>query len=92
MIMNVLSWVVFGLIAGVLAKFVGKETGNAGPAGMIGTIVLGIIGAAVGGFVSSRLFGWDVNTFSIAGLAVAVAGAVLLLFIYHMIMSSRRTA
>jgi uncharacterized membrane protein YeaQ/YmgE (transglycosylase-associated protein family) len=45
----------------------------------------------IGGFVASQLFNWDINTFSIAGFCVAVAGALLLLFLYRLVMSTRRT-
>jgi uncharacterized membrane protein YeaQ/YmgE (transglycosylase-associated protein family) len=90
MVMNILMWIVFGLIAGVVAKFVGKEKERLDPAGLAGTAVLGIVGAVVGGYLSSLLFGWDANTFSILGLVVAVAGALLVLFLYHMLMGARR--
>jgi uncharacterized membrane protein YeaQ/YmgE (transglycosylase-associated protein family) len=88
MILNILLWCVFGLIAGVVARYIGKKGERSDPAGIVLTIVLGIAGALVGGWLSSALFQWDVNTFSIAGFAVAVAGALLLLFIYHLIARS----
>jgi uncharacterized membrane protein YeaQ/YmgE (transglycosylase-associated protein family) len=59
-------------------------------AGLVTTIVLGIAGALVGGFLSTTLFGWDIGTFSIAGFAVAVAGALLLLFLYHLLFRGAR--
>jgi uncharacterized membrane protein YeaQ/YmgE (transglycosylase-associated protein family) len=90
MVVNVLLWAVFGLIAGIAAKFVTGRAERTDPAGILLTIALGIAGAIVGGFVSSRVFGWDLNTFSIAGFAVAVAGAVLLLFLYGLFQSARR--
>jgi uncharacterized membrane protein YeaQ/YmgE (transglycosylase-associated protein family) len=91
MVLNILLWAVFGLIAGAVAKFIGKAPERTDPAGVILTIVLGIAGAVVGGFVSSQLFGWDINSFSIAGFAVAVGGALLLLFLYRVVMAARRT-
>jgi uncharacterized membrane protein YeaQ/YmgE (transglycosylase-associated protein family) len=90
MLMNILAWIVFGLIAGVVARFLGKERERTDPAGILGAIALGIAGAVVGGYLSSLLLGWDVSGFSLAGLAVAVAGALLLLFIYHWVMAARR--
>jgi uncharacterized membrane protein YeaQ/YmgE (transglycosylase-associated protein family) len=90
MSMNILAWVVFGVIAGVAARFIGNDRTKVDPAGMLGTALLGIAGAVIGGYLSSLLLGWDVNTFSIAGLAVAVAGSLLLLFLYHAVMRSRR--
>jgi uncharacterized membrane protein YeaQ/YmgE (transglycosylase-associated protein family) len=50
----------------------------ANPAGFITTIVLGIIGAVVGGYVSSQLFGWNVIGFNLPSIAVAVGGALAL--------------
>jgi uncharacterized membrane protein YeaQ/YmgE (transglycosylase-associated protein family) len=90
MVMNIFLWIVFGLIAGVVAKFIGKGSQPVDPAGLVGTGVLGIVGAVVGGYLSSLLFGWDVNAFSIPGLVVAVVGALLVLFLYHLLMGTRR--
>jgi uncharacterized membrane protein YeaQ/YmgE (transglycosylase-associated protein family) len=91
MIVNILLWAAFGLVAGIVAKFIGKEPERSNPAGILLTIVLGIAGAIVGGYVSTQVFGWDVATFSLGGFAVAVAGALLLLFLYHLIRSTRST-
>jgi uncharacterized membrane protein YeaQ/YmgE (transglycosylase-associated protein family) len=91
MVMNILLWIVFGLIAGVVAKFLVQGRERVDPAGMLGTAVLGIAGAVLGGYLSSRLFGWDVSGFSLAGLVVAVVGALLLLFLYHLATGARRT-
>ena len=88
MILNVLLWAAFGLLAGIVAKFIGKQPERSDPTGILLTIALGIAGALVGGFVSTQVFGWDVATFSVAGFAVAVAGALLLLFLYHLVRSA----
>jgi uncharacterized membrane protein YeaQ/YmgE (transglycosylase-associated protein family) len=90
MVMNILMWIVFGLIAGVVAKFFGKGRQQVDPAGLVGTGLLGIVGAVVGGYLSSLLFGWDVNAFSIPGLVVAVVGALVVLFLYHLVMGAGR--
>jgi uncharacterized membrane protein YeaQ/YmgE (transglycosylase-associated protein family) len=90
MVVNLLLWALFGLIAGVVAKFIGKRPERTDPVGLLTTILLGIAGAVVGGWLSSVLFGWDVNSFSIAGFAVAVVGALILLFLYGLLMSTRR--
>jgi uncharacterized membrane protein YeaQ/YmgE (transglycosylase-associated protein family) len=89
MIVNILLWALFGLLAGVVAKFIGKQPERSDPMGIVYTILLGIAGAVIGGFVASQLFNWDINTFSVAGFAVAVAGALLLLFVYRLVMSAR---
>jgi len=91
MIVNLLVWALFGLLAGVVAKFIGKQPERSDPMGIVFTILLGIAGAVIGGFVASQLFNWDINTFSIAGFVVAVAGALLLLFVYRLVMSARRS-
>jgi len=91
MIVNILVWALFGLLAGVVAKFIGKQPERSDPMGIVFTILLGIAGAVIGGFVASQLFNWDINTFSIAGFVVAVAGALLLLFVYRLVMSARRS-
>jgi uncharacterized membrane protein YeaQ/YmgE (transglycosylase-associated protein family) len=89
MIINILAWALFGLLAGVVAKFIGKQPERSDPMGIVLTIVLGIAGAVVGGFISTNLFGWDVNSFSIQGFLVAVGGALLLLFLYHLVRAAR---
>ena len=80
--MGILSWVVLGLIVGILAKLImpGKD-----PGGMIITIIIGIAGAFVGGFVSSLIGFGSVTGFDFRSILIAVAGAILLLWIYRMI-------
>lgn len=80
--MGILLWVLFGLIAGVIAKFImpGK-----GPGGIVVTIILGILGAVVGGFISTQLGFGDISGFDVRSMAIAVGGAVLLLLIYGMV-------
>jgi uncharacterized membrane protein YeaQ/YmgE (transglycosylase-associated protein family) len=90
MIVNLLLWALFGLAAGIVAKFLTGRSERTDPAGMLLTIVLGIAGALLGGFLSTRLFGWDAETFSLAGFAVAVGGALLLLILYGVFQSARR--
>jgi uncharacterized membrane protein YeaQ/YmgE (transglycosylase-associated protein family) len=73
--MSILAWIVLGLIAGWLAGQVMKGGGY----GLIGDLVLGIIGAIVGGFLTGVLLGRDmVNGFNIESIVVAFIGAVIL--------------
>lgn len=74
--MNILAWIIFGLITGVIANMI-----HIGPAkgGIFGAIVLGIIGAVVGGFIGSTLLGVGVTGFNITSFLVAIGGAVLVL-------------
>ena len=83
--MSIVAWLVLGLIAGFIASRIVNKTG----AGIILDIVLGIVGALVGGFLFS-LFGTEgVTGFNLYSLLVAVVGAIVVLLIYHAI---RRTA
>ncbi|MGB5686298.1 MAG: GlsB/YeaQ/YmgE family stress response membrane protein [Candidatus Electrothrix sp.] len=80
--MGILSWIVMGLIVGVLAKFImpGKD-----PGGLIVTILIGIAGAFVGGFVGS-FFGLGTFTgFNVGSILLAVGGSLLLLALYRFI-------
>jgi len=90
MVVNILLWCLFGLVAGVVAKFLGGERERTDPAGIALAIVLGIAGAVLGGWISSAIFNWDLNTFSILGFVVAVCGALLLLFLYRLVMTAGR--
>ena len=85
--MGILAWIVFGLIAGALAKFIlpGKQGG-----GFILTILLGIVGAIVGGFLGTHLLGFgDVSGFDLRSMAIAVGGALLVLFVYGLVVRGR---
>jgi uncharacterized membrane protein YeaQ/YmgE (transglycosylase-associated protein family) len=78
--MGILSWIIFGLIAGVWAKFFmpGKD-----PGGFIVTILIGIAGAIVGGFIGDLLRFGTVTGFNLRSFFVAIVGAMLLLLIYR---------
>lgn len=82
--MDILTWLIVGLVAGVLAGLV------VGGVGLIGDIIVGIVGAFVGGWIFQKL---GVNT-PFSGLAgtifTAFIGAVVLLFLLHIIMRSRK--
>jgi uncharacterized membrane protein YeaQ/YmgE (transglycosylase-associated protein family) len=90
-LVNILLWAVFGLLAGAVAMFIGKQPERGNPVGIVVTILLGIAGAILGGWLSSALFNWDVNSFSIQGFAVAVVGALLLLFLYRLALGARKS-
>lgn len=76
--MNILAWVVFGLIVGVIANLI--EPGKA-QGGLIGTTIIGILGGLLGGFLGSLIFGVGVTGFDVPSLIVAVIGSVLLIWI-----------
>jgi uncharacterized membrane protein YeaQ/YmgE (transglycosylase-associated protein family) len=84
---GILSWLLFGLIAGVLAKFIMPRQA---PGGILMTIALGIVGAIVGGFLGT-LFGLgDVSGFDLRSFALAVGGAALVLILYPVISKNLR--
>lgn len=89
--MNILAWIVLGLIAGAIAKAVypGHQSG-----GILGTLILGVIGAFVGGSLYNLLttgtLAVSAAGLSIGGVVVAVLGAIIALFIYYAV--SRRSA
>ncbi len=86
--MGILSWIIFGLIAGALAKFIMPGTQGGG---IILTIVLGVVGALVGGFLGSHLLGLgDVSGFDLRSMAIAVGGALVVLAVYGLIVRNRR--
>jgi uncharacterized membrane protein YeaQ/YmgE (transglycosylase-associated protein family) len=79
--MGILAWIIFGLIAGAIAKLLmpGRD-----PGGFIITILIGIAGALVGGFIGSALGFGDVTGFNFGSFVIAVLGAIILLIIYRM--------
>jgi uncharacterized membrane protein YeaQ/YmgE (transglycosylase-associated protein family) len=87
---NFIVWAVFGLLAGIVAKFIGRQPERFDLVGLITTCLLGILGAVVGGWISSMVLNWDPNTISLAGFAVAVGGALLLLLLYRLFMMAVR--
>jgi uncharacterized membrane protein YeaQ/YmgE (transglycosylase-associated protein family) len=82
--MGILMWIVFGLIAGVVAKMImpGKD-----PGGIIVTILIGVGGALLGGMLGTALGFGAVTGFDVRSLMIAIGGAVLLLFGYRMLMT-----
>ena len=78
--MGILAWIVFGLIAGAVAKMLmpGKD-----PGGCIITILIGIAGAVLGGFIGSLLGFGGVSGFDFRSFLIAVGGAILLLWLYR---------
>jgi uncharacterized membrane protein YeaQ/YmgE (transglycosylase-associated protein family) len=84
MLINVFAWIVLGLIAGFIASMLVNKRGE----GMVLDIVLGIVGAIVGGWVFHFFGSAGVTGLNVWSVVVAVLGAVLLLFIWHAIRRS----
>ena len=86
--MGIIAWIVVGLIAGILAKWVmpGPD-----PGGIIVTILIGIAGAIIGGFVVNRLLGGPgVSGVNLSSILVSTLGAIILLAVYRLL--TRRVA
>ena len=85
---GILAWILIGLVAGVLAKI---AMPGPDPGGVLLTIVIGIVGAVIGGFVMENFLGGPgVSGVNLASILVATLGSVILLVVYRAI--TRRTA
>jgi uncharacterized membrane protein YeaQ/YmgE (transglycosylase-associated protein family) len=82
--MGVVGWIIFGLIVGIVAKFLmpGRD-----PGGFVVTAVLGIVGAVLGGYLG-RAMGWY-REGEPAGFIVAVIGAIIVLLLYRLLIGRR---
>ena len=81
--MGILSWIVFGLLAGVIAKYVmpGPDSG-----GIVLTILLGVAGAVVGGFIGAQMGYGSVTGFDVRSLLIAIGGALVLLVGFRLVL------
>ena len=87
--MGILMWILFGLVAGAIAKWLHR---GPDPGGWIVTIIIGILGSFLGGWVMSLITSnpnWLQANWSFAGIISAVLGAVILLALYRMLTSRR---
>ena len=87
--MGIIAWIVLGLIAGAIAKFImpGRD-----PGGIFVTIIIGIVGAVIGGAIGNTLGVGDVTGFNLWSIVLAVVGAMVLLLVYRMVAGRRTTA
>jgi uncharacterized membrane protein YeaQ/YmgE (transglycosylase-associated protein family) len=86
---GILGWIVLGLAAGAIAKLIlpGRQGG-----GWIVTLILGIVGALLGGFIGSAVFGVGLETFwSLQTWLLAIGGAIIVLLIYGLITRGSRS-
>ena len=83
--MGIISWIVLGAIAGFLANMV-----VGGGEGLIATIILGIVGAVVGGYIAAAVFHkGDVTGVNVESIVIAVLGAIVVLFVWRALTGSR---
>lgn len=87
-VMGFIAFLILGLIAGAIAKAIlpGRQGG-----GWIATLLLGVVGAMLGGWLGSMLFGADMNEFwSLESWLLAIGGAIVVLLIYGLIVGGSR--
>lgn len=80
--MGILMWAVFGLVAGAIARML---VPGSGVVGLVVTIMLGVVGSVVGGFIGTQLGFGEVDGFDIRSFLIAIGGAVVLLAGYRML-------
>ncbi|MGG5826198.1 GlsB/YeaQ/YmgE family stress response membrane protein [Aeromonas salmonicida] len=82
--MGFITWIVLGLLVGILAKWImpGRDGG-----GFFMTVLLGVIGAMVGGYVGTLLGLGSVTGFNLSSIAIATMGALIVLFVFNKIRS-----
>lgn len=82
--MGVLSWIVFGLLAGAIAKFI---LPGSDPGGIVVTMLIGVVGGVLGGWISTSFGGSGISGFDLSSFVWAVIGTVILLvgyrFVFH---------
>jgi uncharacterized membrane protein YeaQ/YmgE (transglycosylase-associated protein family) len=83
--MGIIAWIIVGLIAGFIASKIINKSGE----GFLRDVILGIIGAIVGGWIFTALGANGVSGFNLYSIFVAVVGAIVVLVVYHAIFSRR---
>jgi uncharacterized membrane protein YeaQ/YmgE (transglycosylase-associated protein family) len=83
--MSILAWIVLGLISGFIASKIVNKTGE----GILLDIVLGVVGAVVGGWLFSLVGHSGVTGLNIYSFVVAIIGAIVVLFLYHAVVRHR---
>ena len=84
--MSILAWIILGLVAGFIASLMVNRRGGS----LVLDLLLGVVGAFAGGFIFTRLGYAGVSGLNIYSIVVATLGAVVVLFIYHLIEGRRR--
>lgn len=89
--MGILAWILFGLIAGALAKLImpGNDPGGGGFGGIVITVLIGIAGAIIGGFIGTALGFGEVTGFNLSSFLIAIVGAIVLLAIWRAVAGGR---
>ena len=77
--MSIIAWIILGLVAGFIASKIVNRHGE----GIVWDIVIGIVGAVIGGWIMAALGGQSVNGFNLYSMLVAIGGAIVLLVVAH---------
>lgn len=85
--MGILAWIVFGLLAGAIAKFI---LPGSDPGGIIVTMLIGVVGGVLGGWISSAFGGSGVSGFNLSSFVWAVIGTLVLLVVYRLVFHRSR--
>lgn len=83
--MGVMTWIAVGLVAGFLARLLIRGDAGIGPTGLVTTTLLGVAGALIGGYISTRMGYGDVAGFDIRSVAIATGGAALLIMVARLL-------
>ena len=83
--MSIIGWIIFGVITGFIASKIVNKQG----AGFVMDLCLGIVGAVVGGFISTRLGFGAVDGFNLGSIVIAIVGAIIVLFVFHTVTGRR---
>jgi uncharacterized membrane protein YeaQ/YmgE (transglycosylase-associated protein family) len=86
--MSILAWLILGLISGFIASKIVNKTGE----GILIDIVLGVIGAEVGGYLFASMGATPITGFNFYSMFVAVIGAIVVLVLYHLVTGKRPVA
>ena len=88
--MGLLTWILIGLVAGLIAELLLGGGSGIGLGGLVLTTLLGVAGAIVGGFVSVALGYGDVTGFNVRSLVIAVCGAIAVIVVFRALSSGGR--
>lgn len=85
--MSIIGWIILGLISGFIASKIVNKAGE----GFFLDIVLGIVGAVIGGFIFSAFGASGITGFNLYSMIVAIIGAIIVLVVYHAVFGRRVT-
>ncbi|MDO8429002.1 MAG: GlsB/YeaQ/YmgE family stress response membrane protein [Candidatus Daviesbacteria bacterium] len=85
--MNIITWIIFGTVTGIIANFLDPSPDQGGA---IGSIILGILGGVLGGFLASLIFGIGISGFNISSFIIAITGSLMLLYASRVFKSTPR--